>query len=187
MKKENQKIILYFLKISFKSILLIALSYLIIIQLSDKNITPLNLSISEKTKIEEIKSHIYYLRPQLAKNEIEDISKSIKICSEVTNIDERILISVAYFESTFKTNVVSSAGYRGIMQATTHDIFEFSIVDIMRGSKKLEKWIQYRKGNLRYALASYNGGTFPPKSSYEYADNVIKLAKKLEKINSIRT
>ena len=67
------------------------------------------------------------------------------------------------------------------MQATTHDIFEFSVVDIMRGSKKLEQWIKYRKGNLRYALASYNGGTFPPKSSYDYADNVIKLARKLEK------
>jgi len=185
MSKENKKIILHFLKILVKSILLIILTCSIVIQLSDKNITPLNMISSDQNKIKEIKYHLNYLTPHLTSKEVEDISKSIKISSDVTNIDERIIISIAYYESKFRKNAVSTAGYKGIMQATTHDIFEFSVVDIMRGSKKLEQWIKYRKGNLRYALASYNGGTFPPKSSYDYADNVIKLARKLEKINTI--
>lgn len=185
MSNQNKKIIHHFLKMFVKSILLIILISSIIIQLSDKNITPLNMISNEQNKIEEIKYHLNYLTPHLTNKEVEDISSSIKISSEVTNIDERIIISIAYYESKFKKNAVSSAGYKGIMQATTHDIFEFSVVDIMRGSKKLEQWIKYRKGNLRYALASYNGGTYPPKSSYDYADDVIKLAKKLEKTTAL--
>jgi soluble lytic murein transglycosylase-like protein len=183
MKNQNKKIIFNFLNMIIKSILLVFLTGTIVIQLSDKNITPLNMMDNNENKIKEIRYHLNYLTPHLTNKEVEDISKSIKISSEVTNIDERIIISIAYYESKFKKNATSSAGYRGIMQATTHDIFEFSIVDIMRGSKKLEEWIKYRKGNLRYALASYNGGTYPPKSSYEYADDVLKLAKKLEKTN----
>jgi soluble lytic murein transglycosylase-like protein len=182
MKNQNSKIILQFLTEIIKSILLISLICLITTQLSTNNITPLNImDEQDKIKIQEIKYHLQYLAPQLTSEEINDISKSIKISSEITNIDEKIIIAIAYYESNFKKHAISTAGYKGIMQATTHDIFEFSIVDIIRGTKKLEQWIYYRKGNLRFALASYNGGTYPPQSSYQYADNVIQMVRKLEK------
>ena len=100
--KTNKKIIIHFLKTLVKSILLIFLTCFIVIQLSDKNITPLNMISSDQNKIKEIKYHLNYLTPHLTSKEVEDISKSIKISSEVTNIDERIIISIAYYESKIR-------------------------------------------------------------------------------------
>ncbi len=176
----NKEIFLDLISLLTKSFLLVILIGTIVFQLSDRNITPIKMV--ETDKVEEIKQDLQHLVPKLKeqKEYLTDVSKSIKIASDATNINDKLLTSIAYYESKMNSRAISSAGYRGIMQATTHDIYEFAEVDIMRGAKKLEKWIEFRNGNLRYALASYNGGTRPPKMSYEYADDVIKLARKLE-------
>ena len=176
----NKEIILKLISLVAKTLLLIFLVANIIIQLSERIVTPIMPPI-QFDKTAEIKGDLKSLVPDLSEGYAEEVSQSIKIASEATKINDKVITSVAYYESKMKPNVVSSAGYKGIMQATKHDKYEFAVVDIMRGAKKLENWIQYRKGNLRYALASYNGGTNPPKKSFDYAEDVIRLTKKLEK------
>lgn len=175
-RKEIFKIISLLTKI----VIMIFLVFSIVIQLGRNIIVPININV-ENNKKAEIKSDLKMLVPDISDSFANEISDSIEKASEITNINDKILISVAYHESKMKPHVVSSAGYKGIMQATKDDKYEFALVDIIRGAKKLENWIKYRKGNLNYALASYNGGTNPPQQSFKYANNVIKLAKKLQK------
>jgi len=183
MNKNISNIKLFFRLFSsiIKTFLLILLISCIIFQLSNKIITPIKIN-DKADKAEQIQQDLITLIPNLSKsnNYVKEVSFSIKVASEVTNIDDKLLTSIAYYESKMDKNAKSSAGYKGIMQATKHDVYEFAIIDIMRGAKKLEDWIKYRNNNLRYALASYNGGTNPPKQSYDYADKVIKLAKNLK-------
>ena len=176
---SNKEIIVNLVSLITKSFLLLIIIGSIVSQLNNHNIIPVKMS-PEEDKVSEIKSDLQQLTSNLSNTDLNEVSKSIKIASDATKINDKIITSIAYYESKYNKNARSSEGYRGIMQATTHDIYEFPEVDIMRGAKKLEKWIQYRNGNLRYALASYNGGTYPPPSSYEYANRVIHLAKKLE-------
>lgn len=164
----------------FKTFILIFLVSGIVIQLSDRIINPININRETSDKAKIIKEDLKMLVPDISDGYAREISESIKLTSEITNINDKILTSIAYHESRMRHNAVSSAGYKGIMQATRHDIYEFAIVDIIRGGKKLEEWIKYRKGNMKYALASYNGGTYPPKQSFDYADKVIFTAKKIE-------
>ena len=175
----NKNISFYLLSLLTKTFIMIFLIGVMIIQLSDKIITPIKMK--EEDKVVEIQKDLKLLVPSLSKSSVNEISNSIKVASEVTNINDKLLTSIAYYESKMNKDAKSSKGYKGIMQATTHDIYEFAIVDVMRGSKKLENWIKYRDGNLRYALASYNGGTRPPKESFDYADKIIQLAKNLNR------
>ena len=173
----NKEIIRYFISLIGKTFLLSLILCTIVFQLSARTITPIKMN--EVDKVSEIKSDLVKLAPKMSDKYLTEVSKSIKIASDATNINEKIITSVAFYESKMQHDAKSPKGYKGIMQATTHDIYEFPEVDIMRGAKKLQNWLEYRNGNLRYALASYNGGTYPPKSSYVYADDVIQLAKKL--------
>lgn len=177
---ENKKVVYNFLGTIFKSLISFLFISVIVWELSLSIITPIK--ITDNSREIKIRKSISLLAPEISKRETDEIVKSIMMSSMCTNIQEEIIISIAFHESRFNKNAISSKGYKGYMQATTHDIHEFAIVDIMRGSKKLENWLIYRNGNLRYALASYNGGTYPPQISYKYADDVITLAKKLEKI-----
>jgi soluble lytic murein transglycosylase-like protein len=177
----TKQVILHIAGVLTKSFLLIILITSIVYQLSTPMIVPIKLADSNKVNL--IKNDLKKLG--VSNNDLHDISKSIKVASEVTNIDNTILTAVAFKESRMDKNAKSRKGYKGIMQATQHDVYEFSIVDIIRGAKKLESWIKYRNGNLTYALASYNGGTNPPKSSFIYAHEVIQLARSLNNNNDM--
>lgn len=176
----NNKIIFRLFCSIGKSLILVFLVGIIINQMSNKIINPIK--INDIDPVASIQNNLVKLVPELNKNTkfVQEVSYSIKVASEVTNIDDKIITSIAYYESRVNEKAKSSKGYKGIMQATRHDIYEFPEVDIMRGAKKLESWLKHRKGNLRYALASYNGGNNPPKQSYDYADKIIKLTQKLK-------
>ena len=175
----NREIIIHLISVCSKSILLIIMIGCIVFQLSYRDFRAINNAV-KNDKISEIKTYLQQLTPTLPNDYLNDVSRSIKIASDVTNINDTLITSVAYYESRMNKDAKSSAGYKGIMQATTHDVFEFAEVDVLRGAKKMQYWISYRKGDIRYALASYNGGVFPPKSSYDYADKVIQLSRKLQ-------
>jgi len=177
-KISNREIITNLFFWATKSIMLILVIGCIVFQLSERDLRAIRV-IPPKDKVAEIKEDLKQLTPNLPNAYLEDVSKSIKVASEVTSINDKLITSVAYYESKMNHNAQSNKGYKGIMQATTHDIYEFAEVDIMRGAKKMQNWIKYRNGDLRYALASYNGGTYPPPSSYLYADKVIQLSRKL--------
>lgn len=177
---SNREIIVHFISLFIKSFLLVAILSTIVAQLSVRVITPINLNEGNRIQMWEEKIQSLPNLQVSSNNEIKEISRSVCIASDATNIKESLIISITFYESKMNKHATSSAGYRGYMQATTRDVFEFAEVDFMRGAKKLQQWIEYRNGNLRYALASYNGGTYPPPSSYDYADKVIKLARKLD-------
>lgn len=174
------EIIVHFVSLISKSFLLLVIICTIIAQLSEKIITPINLNEGDRIHIWEQKILSLPNLQVASTQEVKDITRSVCIASDATNIKESLIISISFYESKMNKDAKSSAGYKGYMQATTKDIFEFAEVDFMRGAKKLQRWIEYRNGNLRYALASYNGGTYPPPSSYDYADKVIKLSRKLD-------
>jgi hypothetical protein len=180
---SNGEIVLNLISILTKSILLIIFVSVIVIQLSNRTITPIKMNGSDR--VSSLATAIQDLPVKVSKDEIYIISKSICLASDATNISESILTAKIFIESRMNKNAVSSAGYTGLSQSVKGMKFQYSEVDVMNGAKELQDWIKYRKGNLRYALASYNGGTYPPPVSFDYADNVIKLSRKIQK--SFRT
>jgi len=181
---SNKDIVMHMINILTKTFILVILISCIIFHLSNKDLVAIR---EGKTidKVEQIKNDIKSLTPAISKEELADVSKSIKLAADVTHINDKIITSVAFHESTMNKNAKSSKGYVGYMQATNHDIFEFSEVDFIRGAKKLKKWINYRHGDLTYALASYNGGDSPPNESYDFANKVLHTARNLEKIKEM--
>lgn len=180
---SNGEIVLNLISILTKSILLIIFVSVIVIQLSNRTITPIKMNGSDR--VSSLATAIQDLPVKVSKDEIHIISKSICLASDATNISESILTAKIFIESRMNKNAVSSVGYTGLSQSVKGMKFQYSEVDVMNGAKELQDWIKYRKGNLRYALASYNGGTYPPPVSFDYADNVIKLSRKIQK--SFRT
>jgi len=178
---KGVKMIKYFLIPCFtfisKIFLLIGLTTLLTFQLLQIGniIQPLK-NLPTNLRLELIKRDLQLFgAPQ---NKIPVISLSILIASNVTNIDERIISTVVLKESNFRLTAVSNKGYKGLMQTRIASM-QYPEVDIMMGAKELQKWLIYREGDLRYALASYNGGEIPPKVSWKYADEIIRIVKSL--------
>ncbi len=76
------------------------------------------------------------------------------------------------------TPVVSGAGAIGFGQfleatASNYGINPYDPADNIKGVAIYLNDLIRRKGSLREALAAYNGGESPPRSSYSYADKII--------------
>lgn len=50
----------------------------------------------------------------------------------------------------------------------------------LQAEKILEELVQSSRGKLRSGLAKYNGGIKPPKSSHRYANDVLKLMRRIK-------
>lgn len=160
-----------------KIFLLIGLTTLLTFQfLQIGNIVQPLKTLPIDTRLELIKKDLQLFGASQTK--VSNLALAILIASNVTEIDERIISTVILKESNFKLTAISNKGYKGLMQTRIASM-QYPEVDIMMGAKELQKWLIYRKGDLRYALASYNGGEIPPKVSWKYADEIIRIVKSL--------
>ena len=85
--------------------------------------------------------------------------------AEAYQIPEQLLRAIAYHESRYKPEVVSSAGAMGIMQlmpATAHDMGVADPFDpeqnVMGGAKLLGQLFDKYDGDLKLTLAAYGAG-----------------------------
>lgn len=86
--------------------------------------------------------------------------------AEAYQIPEQLLRAIAYHESRYKPEVVSSAGAMGIMQlmpATAHDMGVADPFDpeqnVMGGAKLLGQLFDKYDGDLKLTLAAYGAGS----------------------------
>lgn len=93
---------------------------------------------------------------------------------KLKDIDPVLLASIAKVESGNRPDVVSPKGYKGRMQSDTKK-YRFDSVETLNGTEEFKEWLKMRKGNVEFALASYNGGTYPPPVSYTYARTVLAI------------
>ena len=85
--------------------------------------------------------------------------------SATYDIDINLLKAVAYAESNFHSNTVSSAGAIGVMQLMPDTAADLGVADpyqpednIMGGAKYLSQLMEKYQGNLSLTLAAYNAG-----------------------------
>lgn len=136
-----------------------------------------------------------------------DYIPSIISASQKNNIPPEIMTSLIFVESSFKRNVVSSAGACGLTQVIpkytggvairkkyTCDQLKNPFTSIKVGAKILSWWIKYHKGNISLALCGYNAGfrcsyrknkqgkivKRPNKHGMRYARKVLKYSKLLK-------
>jgi hypothetical protein len=102
-----------------------------------------------------------------------EVAKTFYSHGKLKNIDPILLASIAVPESNHNPNAISSKGYRGRMQSTKEKLKDS--VEMLNGTEDLLEFMSYAKGNLKTALAMYNGGMKPPQESYKYADTVLYI------------
>lgn len=117
-------------------------------------------------------------------------AKSINKYSRQFNLDRNLVKSVITVESCFKTNALSRAGARGLMQLIPATAKRFGVKNsynsrqnIRGGTKYLRFLLDRYKGDLSKAIAAYNAGEgrvdqykgVPPyKETKRYVKNVLK-------------
>ena len=108
-----------------------------------------------------IKKHSY----KLDENSVKNISGLVAYYSELHNVDPSLILSLIARESSFRVDVVSSAGAVGfgqLMPAAAKDMGVTDRYDAeqnIMGTVKYMSWLLKRtKGDVDKALASYNMG-----------------------------
>jgi hypothetical protein len=125
----------------------------------------------------------------IVSNVATSLDAIFKKASEAYGVPERILKTVAKYESDFKTTAVSKAGAMGIMQLMPSTAKSLGVKDpfdpeqnIMGGAKLLASNLKEFGGDLSLALAAYNAGSgavkkyngIPPyKETQNYVKNIM--------------
>ncbi len=95
----------------------------------------------------------------------EQLNNYFKEASTTYGVDEKLLKSIAYCESSFNPNNTSSSGAMGIMQLMPETAEYLGIrnaydprQNIMGGAKYFSTMLERYDGNIPLALAAYNAG-----------------------------
>lgn len=162
MKFLTKNVILHSLNFLLKTFVLSLCAGFILVQIleSGKIILPVNnkTTFVKNTKVESIKKDLKTLGAP--NHEIDKLSKSIEVASNVTNINDKVLTALTKTESNFDRFAISPKKYKGLMQ-TKQASFKYPEVDILNGAKVLEEKLKITNGNLHKALALYKGGDNP--------------------------
>lgn len=111
------------------------------------------------------------------KKDIKELTKAVRVASQVTNFSEKLVVALIYTESTFNKNAISSKGYKGLMQTPTAT-FKYPVVDVMHGASILRDYYNVT-GNLEDALTLYKGGYLTNKAARIYAKETIRVYQQL--------
>jgi len=168
--------VLFLLKYFMKFILLATCVVVIGSQIISFNkiLIPSESKFKNLEKIELIKSDLRKLGA--SEEETNELSVAIKLSSDATNINDKLLSALMYTESRFKKNAISPKGYKGPMQTKVAS-FDYPEVDTLMGAKVLQEKLRYSNGNLELALALYKGGN--NSQAKKQAKEVIFIYKKL--------
>lgn len=95
----------------------------------------------------------------------DELNSYFKEASEKYNIDVKLLKSVAFIESSFRSNATSKCGAMGIMQLMPSAAKQYGAQDpydprqnIMAGAKILSTFLKRYNGDIEKTLAAYNAG-----------------------------
>ena len=113
--------------------------------------------------------------------EAEEIVDSVMECADKYDVDEKLVMAIAHTESTYYSDAVSCADYKGLMQTgdilaeeagyTPQQLFDPAVsIDVGTSyiDEKLEEF-----GDTRLALTAYNQGAgtvYSGEYSTDYAD-----------------
>ncbi|MBW3563774.1 MAG: transglycosylase SLT domain-containing protein [Acidobacteria bacterium] len=94
-----------------------------------------------------------------------DIAKAIRDASREHGVDPRLVTAVAFRESSFKPDTVSTAGACGIMQLMPATAKFLGVEDIFDVEQNIDGGVRYLRmllesfgGDLELTLAAYNAG-----------------------------
>lgn len=98
---------------------------------------------------------------------IPTLAHAVSTASKSTNgeVSPALIVALIKGESYYKENVISSKGYKGLMQ-TPKATFEYADVDVLYGVRILKDKLRIANGNLEFALALYKGGNNPEAKRY---------------------
>ena len=95
----------------------------------------------------------------------DELNSYFKEAAEKYNIDVKLLKSVAFTESGFRSNATSKCGAMGIMQLMPSAAKQYGARDpydpkqnIMAGAKILSTFLKRYDGDVEMTLAAYNAG-----------------------------
>lgn len=96
----------------------------------------------------------------------------------------RLMTAIAIKESNGRPKAIgdseSSKGAFQVQEKHWGKVPNTATEQALQAEKILDELVASSpRGNLRSGLAKYNGGVKPPKSSYRYADSVLKLMKEV--------
>ena len=112
----------------------------------------------------------------------DKLSDAILLSADIIDVSPMLVVAIMDTESNFKTNVVSSKGYKGLMQTPTATM-QFYDVDTLHGARILEEKLKYCDNNLMEALILYKGGGGGPaarRQATQQAEEVYNLYTKLK-------
>jgi len=141
----------------------------------DISVIPINLSVKEDNNLTRNLERLGAPREK-----IEELSKAIRLASNVTQLSENLILALMFTESSFNYNARSYGNggkYKGLMQ-TPSATFIYVDVDVLHGARILKDKLRIAKGNLPLALALYKGGN--NSAAKHYANETLKLFKILE-------
>lgn len=125
-------------------------------------------------------------------NKDEDVSKKIEVAvsnaSKKYGVDENLIKAIIQVESNFKTDLVSSAGAKGLMQVMPSNYESLGITDpfdieqnINGGTKLLKSYLDMYDGNVEMALMAYNGGPTRMKNrGVKSSEDIYKMPKETQ-------
>ncbi|HPI21494.1 MAG TPA: transglycosylase SLT domain-containing protein [Candidatus Kapabacteria bacterium] len=128
-------------------------------------------TISSDSNLKNIFSRRENINPngnfiERVQDRLSSYDEIIKSASEKYKVSEELIKAVITVESAGKSNAVSSAGAKGLMQlmdGTAKDLGVNNSYDpvqnIMGGTKYLSQMLNKYDGNIQLALASYNAGS----------------------------
>ena len=95
----------------------------------------------------------------------EYLASIINAASQKYGVDPNLIAAMAFRESAFKSNAVSSRGAQGIMQLMPRTAKSLGVKDafdaqesVFGGTKYLKSLLDRFNGNVDVALAAYNAG-----------------------------
>lgn len=96
----------------------------------------------------------------------DELDKYFEEAATTYNVDIKLLKAIAYCESNFNPNAVSSAGAIGVMQLMPATATELGVTDsynardnILGGAKLISQLLDKYDGDKSLALAAYNAGS----------------------------
>ena len=125
------------------------------------------------------------LEPTVAQTHRFQTCMAVGMVAEREGVDPSLAVALAWHESSMLTSLVSRAGAVGPLQVVPRWGCPGGQKDgcdlIGAGVRMLKMWQRHTRGDDRMAVAHYNGGRKPGKSSVRWARWVIITRDKLQR------
>ena len=138
-------------------------------------------------------AYISNINEKVSEHEAGNMVDAVMTSAEKYDVDEKLIMAVAHTESTYYSDAVSCADYKGLMQTGDHlakaagyqpeDLFQPEVsIDV--GAQYIEEQMETFNDDVRLALTAYNQG---PGAVYEGGYSTDYAEKTMERIGEIES